>query len=323
MSYALDPNLALNFHTEFDFVPAKGLSSAEDNIVRRDPSDIIKSDGLYYVWYTKIPPNQHGYPTGYPGEVWYATSKDGYSWTERGRAIPKGTSGSWDAYGVFTPNILVAEGKYYLFYTAVPDGFSNYPHGPYRNSKPPATPTAIGVACSNNPDGPWTKYEGNPVLKPTGGYEAWDNFRVDDACLIIYKGRYWLYYKSRASKPGQVWYGPTPMGVAIADKPLGPYIKSKANPLVRPGHEVLVWPHGPGVAAYAKNGGIWYSEDGIRFTQKLDTRTKPVAGAAGAYRKDAFEDDGWGDGITWGLCHTTGGTLGLRRFECDLGVKNK
>ena len=154
-------------------------------------------------------------------------------------------------------------------------------------------------------------------------------FCDDESCIVntpavSYKGKYWLYFKARASKPEQVWWGSTPMGVAISDKPLGPYVKSKANPLVRPGHEVLVWPHGPGVAAYAKKGGIWHSKDGIHFTRKIDTSTKPVAGAAGAYRKDAFEDDGWGDGITWGLCHVTkGGTLGLQRFECDLGVKSK
>lgn len=304
---AAAPSAAAGFSAEFEFAPIKGLSPGDDRIVRRDPSDIIRSDGQYYVWYTRITPDQHGYPTGYPDEVWYATSEDGHSWIERGRAIPKGQPDSWDACGVFTPNILFAKQKYYLFYTAVPDRFSNYPHGPHRNDEPPATPTAIGVAVSNSPGGPWTKSEDNPVLKPAGRYEAWDNFRVDDACLITYKGKYWLYYKGRASKPGQVWWGPTPMGVAIAENPSGPYVKSNANPLVRAGHEMLVWPHGPGVAAYAKQGGVWYSRDGLRFEQAMDTSAKPVVGAAGAYRRDAFEDDGCGVTGSLGGCATAPG----------------
>ena len=61
---------------------------------------------LYYVWYWRIETN--------PNEVWdtwaiwYATSPDGYTWTEKGEAVPQGPEGSWDDEGTFTPGILVA-----------------------------------------------------------------------------------------------------------------------------------------------------------------------------------------------------------------------
>jgi predicted GH43/DUF377 family glycosyl hydrolase len=93
----------------------------EEGVCRRDPSDVIKVGSEYYVWYTKVgkAPDVFMYPSGYSGTIWYATSKDGIHWRERGRALAKGSAGSFDDFGVFTPNILTANGNYYLFYTAV------------------------------------------------------------------------------------------------------------------------------------------------------------------------------------------------------------
>ena len=33
-----------------------------------------KEDKPFFVWYTKILASQAGFPSGYPGSVWYATS---------------------------------------------------------------------------------------------------------------------------------------------------------------------------------------------------------------------------------------------------------
>lgn len=92
---------------------AKGIG-AENGVMRRDPSDIIKVGNFYYVWYSK-----GAIFSGYDATIWYATSTDGHEWSEKGMALAKGEPGNWDAASVFTPNILVAEGKYWLFYTAI------------------------------------------------------------------------------------------------------------------------------------------------------------------------------------------------------------
>ena len=94
---------------EVTYSEAKGIG-AEKGVMRRDPSDIIKVGDLYYVWYSKgkISP-------GYDATVWYATSPDGRTWTEKGMALGKGKAGTWEGASVFTPNILVAEGRYWLF----------------------------------------------------------------------------------------------------------------------------------------------------------------------------------------------------------------
>ena len=260
----------------------------EKDVMRRDPSDIIKVGDLFYVWYSKglISP-------GYDATVWYATSKDGKTWTEKGMALAKGKPGTWEGESVFTPNILVAEGKYWLFYTGVSREFKQ-PYNP--DSK-------IGIAVSDSPDGPWERLASNPALTNSDNPDDFDSHLVDDACLVVREGKYWFYYKGR-----QLEKSPreTRMGVAIADHPQGPYIKHEANPVIPGNHEVLVWPQGNGVAAMIGTTGpehiintIQYAEDGIHFTKTHELVNSPTAG--GAYRPEAFTESGKGEMPEWGV----------------------
>ncbi len=261
----------------------------EDGVMRRDPSDVIKVGDLYYVWYSKgtISP-------GYDATLWYATSPDGQVWTEKGQALAKGEPGSWEGASVFTPNILVAEGKYWLFYTGTSRPFDQKPFNP--DSK-------IGIAVSDSPDGPWERLATNPALKNSDNPDDFDSHLIDDACLIVRNGKYWFYYKGRqlGKSPSQ-----TKMGLAIADKPEGPYIKVDNNPVFPGNHEVLVWPQGSGVAAMIGPRApkeyqhtIVYAEDGMNFTKMYGMQGHPWA--AGAYRPEAFTDNGKGDLPEWGV----------------------
>ena len=261
----------------------------ETGVMRRDPSDVIKIGDLYYVWYSKgtISP-------GYDATVWYATSEDGRKWTEKGMAIAKGENGSWEGESVFTPNILVAEGRYWLFYTGTSVEFKKKPFRP--DSK-------IGIAVSDSPDGPWEKLSTNPALKNSDNAEHFDSHLVDDACLIKRNGKYWFYYKGRqlGKSPGQ-----TKMGLAIADHPQGPYVKHEANPVIGGNHEVLVWPQGKGVAAMIGSTGpkeitnsILYAEDGVNFSKTHSVNKGAWAG--GAYRPEAFTGSDTGEIPQWGV----------------------
>lgn len=270
------------------YTDLKGIGE-EKGVMRRDPSDIIKVGDLYYVWYSKGPISP-----GYDATVWYATSKDGQDWTEKGMALDKGKKGTWEGASVFTPNIMVAEGKYWLFYTGTSREFYKKPFNP--DSK-------IGIAVSDSPDGPWEKLDTNPALKNSDNKEDFDSHLVDDACLIVRDGKYWFYYKGRqlGKSPGQ-----TQMGLAIADKPQGPYIRYEGNPVIPGNHEVLIWSQGSGVAAMIGTTGpkaitrsILYSEDGKSFSKTHNILNVPHA--AGAYRPGAFTDDGTGQRIQWGV----------------------
>ncbi len=158
------------------------------------------------------------------------------------------------------------------------------------------------------------------MLRP-GPPGTWDSCRVDDSCLIVREGRYWLYYKGRELTQGPTW---TKNGVAIADEPTGPYVKHEENPLIGGGHEVCVWPHRQGVAALVAPGGpegrsIQYSPDGIHFVRQAGI---DPPGAPGPYRTDGYADISYGEGITWGICIAKLKTWPyLMRFDCDLRAR--
>ncbi len=208
-------------------------------------------------------------------------------------ALAKGEPGSWEGGSVFTPNILVAEGKYWLFYTGVTKACER-PYNP--DSK-------IGIAISDSPDGPWERPSSNPALANSDNPEDFDSHLVDDSCLIVRYGKYWFYYKGRqlGKSPAE-----TKLDVAIADHPQGPYVKHEANPVVPGNHEVLVWLQGKGVAAMIGATGpddiistIQYAEDGIHFSKTNDIVDVPHA--AGAFSPEAFTENGNGNILEWGV----------------------
>lgn len=338
------------FKTEVKYTEVTGIGF-EKGVTRRDPSSVIKVGDLYYVWYTRPPtgipvvglveakahPEKRAYHWDL-AEIWYATSPDGYAWTERGRAVGTGPEGAFDHRSVFTADILVANGKYYLYYQA--GGSLN------QGSKPPDRvlggdfrDNVIAMSWADSPNGPWHRWE-KPILE-VGPTDAWDGNVMHDPCLIVREGQYWLYYKSSPRTPfgltkndldkkqgdskefgdmnRAIW------GVAMADKPEGPYVKSIHNPVLISGHEVIVWPYRRGVGAWMSEGpernSIQYAEDGINFYPVYHGITPPEA--AGTFRAGNFTDTrvAPGQGITWGLSHVLGEWNFLRRFDCDLSVE--
>jgi len=282
------------------------LGGYERGVTRRDPSPVVRADGLYHVWYSRSVVASDGYAA----TVWHAASSDGVEWAEQDEAVGKGGSGDFDEHGVFTPTILVADSQYCLFYTAVPEPFTNDDGGPR------GTKTAIGVAVADSPDGPWRKFEGNPVLRPSDSPGDFDSHRVDDSCMIVREGQYWMYHKGRQAglTPGQ-----TKMGLAIAERPTGPYVKFPGNPVLDSGHEVCVWPHGTGVASIIAPTGpegntLQYSGDGVHFQRVCQVEAPR---APGPFREDNFRG-GTGPGITWGVCMKPVDWPYLMRFDCDL-----
>jgi len=283
----------------------------ERGVMRRDPSDVIRVGALYYVWYSK-----GTIPSGYDATVWYATSPNGREWEEKGQALAKGKTGSWESASVFTPSILVADGKYWLFYTG-----TSRPH----DMKPFSPDSMIGLAVSESPDGPWGRVATNPVLTNSEIESDFDSHLVDDACLLVRDGRYLLYYKGRKLGKGP---GQTRMGLAIAEHPQGPYVKHPENPVIPGNHEVLAWPQGRGVAAMIGTTGpqeirnsIMYAEDGVHFVKTHNVLHGPWAG--GAYRPEAFTDSGLATMPEWGvgMAEERGKSdlPFLRRFDLNTG----
>ncbi|SHJ62024.1 family 43 glycosylhydrolase [Pseudozobellia thermophila] len=262
---------------------------------RRDNSDIIKVGDTYYIWYSRM---DSPITAGYWATIWYATSKDGgHTWEEQGMALDVGPDGAFDHSSVFTPNILVRNGKYYLYYTGVKPTPGNRDKVFENNSENDFT--AIGLAVADSPDGPFKRVENNPVLKVSPNKEAFDSYRIDDASLMVIDGKIALYYKGRSLIDGEKGPGLTKMGVAYAERPEGPFVKH-GEALQDKSHEVLVWRKGKGVATLASiSKTLRYAEDGMHFSLLQDSLAN-IPKAPGLYRphlengNPEIEPPGWG-----------------------------
>lgn len=307
----------------FKYSELKGFdyNGRDGTITRRDPSKVIFANGKYYVWYTyrntPTPPQGARRSTDtIPSrdwdlsDIWYATSKDGFTWEEQGVAVPRPPKPQVGWRSVSTTDILEWEGKYYLYY----QGFLET-SGKHGDNCP------VAVSYADSPDGPWTPY--NQIVIPNGEEGEWDQNSIHDPYPIVYKGKIYLYYKS------DVGNGPLSrlQGLAIADNPLGPFTKHPLNPVINSGHETTLFPYKEGMAALVIQDGnehhtIQYAPDGVNFDIAAISSFLPTAG--GPYIPDAFTDTKDGRGITWGISHMTGaGERGkshsiLMRFDCDL-----
>ena len=282
---------------EFSFSEIKGIGY-EKGCTRRDNSDIIKVDEKYYVYYTKV----FGRSPGYWGTIWSAVSDDeGYNWTELGEVLGVGEKCNWDSQAVFTPNIIFEDGVYYLYYTAVQPTPGNM-NGEFENNSTTDF-TAIGVATSNSPAGPFIRFDENPVISVSDENSNFDSYRVDDAVLLKKDGKFWLYYKGRKYADGKSGPAHTNMGVAFAENPVGPFNKYKGNPILDKSHEVFVWKQNSGIACLASISSTFeFAVDGLDFITQLISvnvlhNNRP--NAPGAYRPDLTNEHA--KELTWGI----------------------
>ena len=302
---------------KFSYSEIEGIGY-EKGVSRRDPSDIIKVDGAYYIWYTKIMAYQDGektplYPSGYYGTIWYAVSKDGgHTWQEVGEALGRGVKGTFDSHAVFTPNILEEQGRYYLYYTGVQPTPGSA--GVHFDNNSVNDLTAIGVAVAGVPDGPFRRLSDGPVLSVSNIDTAFDSYRVDDAALAVRDGHIWLYYKGRSKKYGDGGPANTKLGVAFAENPAGPFEKY-SGPILNKSHEVLAWSVNGGMATLASlSHSLNWAADGLHFSSK-DISLSQIPHAPGLYRPEltdrhAQQIPGWGVSM-----ETRRGDVYLVRFE--------
>ncbi|MFH1716434.1 MAG: family 43 glycosylhydrolase [Planctomycetota bacterium] len=311
------PRIGNEWFGEFQVFDLKGDLAYEEGVVRRDPSAVIKVDGKYFVWYSKSTGPSHGFAGNVETEkvfpwdrcdIWYATSTDGWTWKEEGLAVARGPRGAYDDRSVFTVEVLQHEGKYYLVYQTV--------KSPYTVR----VKNQIGLAWADSPRGPWTKSK-EPILSPADngiwrGIEQnrfdvikkgdFDSHKVHDPCLMFYRNKFYLYYKGEQMGE-EITFGGRQIrhGVAIADNPRGPYVKSQYNPISNSGHEVCVWHYNGGIASLITTDGpekntIQWAPDGINFEIKSVLKGAPHA--IGLNRTLDTEREPFA-ALEWGLTH--------------------
>ena len=175
------------------------------------------------------------------------------------------------------------------------------------------------------PDGPW--HPTGKVVIPNGKAGEWDQYAVHDPYPLVHAGKIYIYYKSSFNRPGTKWIA---HGVAVADDPLGPFVKHPLNPVLNSGHEVTLFPFREGVAALCIRDGpehftIQYAPDWVNFEIASITELMPTA--AGPFVPDAFTASRNGRGIALGLCHFINAGRAWRknhsilaRSDCDLSL---
>lgn len=313
LSTSNNPDWSIGFDQSY----LKGDLAPDTTMVRRDPSAVIKVGKKYYTYYTRgTRYNKEGKEKFFPWDecdIWYATSKDGITWKEKGLCVKRGERGKYDDQSVFTPEILAHDGKYYLVYQCV--------KAPYVHR----VKNTVGLAISDSPDGPWVKLE-KPILCPVNNGEwakgehnevikkgDFDSHKVHDPCLLFYNNKFYLYYKGERMGEERM-YGQREIkwGVAIADKAEGPYVRSPYNPITNSGHEVCIWPYNEGIALIHTDDGperhtVQWAPDGINFEIMGKLTTYPPK-AFGIYRTEEH-DKSPKEGIRWGLCHAYGGSF--------------
>ena len=121
------------------------LTSAYGQI---DPFIFIDDDGKKYLYHVRL---------GGGNRIWVAEMTDDFSAMKAGTNVEciTATLGTWEYVNAAAgrvaegPTVIKQDGKYYLFYSA-----NDFRHKDY----------AVGYAVSNSVYGPWTRYEGNPIV---------------------------------------------------------------------------------------------------------------------------------------------------------------
>ena len=193
--------------------------------------DIFKDRDTYYLYYHAHPGDKSCLPRGYRIGVASAPYPLG-PWTKHDKnpIIDWGPEGSFD-YGSIACASIIKEGadKYYLWYEVnggrnICLAYASNPLGPWkkyegnpvledfgyiggvvkvngkyymyntyplRKTGPDYGP--VSLATAEKPQGPWKKYEENPVL-PAGDWGAWDDGGFSEAKVTYREGVFHIFY---------------------------------------------------------------------------------------------------------------------------------
>ena len=204
-------------------------------------SVVVGYDGKYHMYYSRW-----AYELGHMG--WVTDSEIAYAVADHAAgpyqpvnvALPARGPQFWDGTTTHNPTVFKQDGKYYLYYMGTtapvkakqPTSMQNNDWWVYRNNQ------RIGVAWSENPEGPWHRLD-QPVIDVSTDANATDALMVSNPAVnLTPDGKVFAVYKAvgkpvgwkpidlatpkswQAAKGSRVRYR-----VAFADNPLGPFTK--------------------------------------------------------------------------------------------------
>ncbi len=161
-----------------------GTGGSYDDFGLSSPS-IIKEDGIYKMWY-------FGLSSSTSGDVIYATSADGLSWTKQGIAVPNG--GTYDMLISGEPSVLKLNGEYHMWYRGAPSFGVSY------------------VLYASSSDGlTWTK-QGQAVVPGAPG-DSDDDRLIAPRVLLDSDGYIKMWYTGHDGSAYRIHYAKTPFHI--------------------------------------------------------------------------------------------------------------
>lgn len=186
-------------------------------------SPIYGEDGLVHVFFSRWRGGHDNWLRG--SEITHAVAANPEGPYEVLGTILKGQGpGHWDADTIHNPTIHKVGKQYLLYYIGNNLEVAN------KNNAHHASTQRVGLAVSDSLYGPW-KRVGNDgmILDTSKDNKQWDSYLTTNPALLQHpNGQLWLYYKSWDFNNDNL----RKMGIAFAEKPEGPYLKYKNNPVV-------------------------------------------------------------------------------------------
>ncbi|MEI8194407.1 MAG: glycoside hydrolase family protein [Phycisphaerae bacterium] len=181
-------------------------------------------DGIYHLLIARWPKERGFNAWVTHSEITYATAPaPGGPYTIHHSVLGPRPGNWWDADNCHNPMPMAYNNKFYCYYTG------NYGNGDWwthRNHQ------RIGVAVAEHPSGPWRRLD-RPLLDTTPG--SWDHLITSSPIVACGgDGRFYMVYKGVSEGP-LPFGGQVRMGLAIAEKPEGPFIKQPGNFFDSPG----------------------------------------------------------------------------------------
>ena len=198
-------------------------------------------DGLYYLYFSF-------WKESLGFDAWVTDSKVGYAvgadpfgkFEYQGIALEgANTEGAWDRDCIHNPSVIKHNGKYYMYY------MGNYGNGEFWDNR---NHQRVGVAVAENPRGPWQRFD-KPVIdiSPSGH----DSLMTSNPAVTpAPDGKFYMIYKAVENNGKLPKGGAVVCGIAVADSPTGPFVKSKKPIMVNPENEWSV-----------EDAFIWYEND--------------------------------------------------------------
>ena len=207
------------------------------------------NDGKYYLFYSRWPRSSGHYAWATESEVALAVSDKPTGPYKHVKVIlPKRDKKYWDADVTHNPTVYKFGKKFYLYYMGTkgtekfskPVTMGDAGWWEYRNNQ------RIGVAVASSPLGPWVRPD-VPTIDTTM-YSFDHQITSNPAVTKRHDGKYQMVYK--AVSQGKMPFGGRVLhGVAIADKPEGPFKKLPNRIFVKDGEQFA-----------AEDPFIWYQK---------------------------------------------------------------